>query len=394
MRRTSIWVSTVVAVTLLVPAAVASASRSAAPPPAPFHHPGVLVSQPGLDLVKQKLAAGAEPWKSAYADLRGSAYASLSWRPHPRAVVECGPNSNPDRGCTDEHMDGVAAYTQALIWYLTGDRRSAAKAIQILNAWPPVLKKHTNSNAPLQTAWSGTIFARAAELVRYSGAGWSAKDAARFGTMLHDLYLPMIINGAPGSNGNWELTMIDAIASIGVYLDAHATFDKAMGMWRKRVPAYLYLKSDGPTPVPPPGTSMNRKEVISYWQGQSTFVDGLAQETCRDFGHTGWGIEAAVQTAETARLQGVDLYGEQRVRITRALEFHAQYDLGAKAPSWLCHGRIHRGLGPVLEVAYNEYHNRLGTSLPNVAALIAKTRPEGTEDHFVAWETLTHANNP
>ena len=34
-----------VAVTLLVPAAVASASRSAAPPPAPLHHPGVLVSQ-------------------------------------------------------------------------------------------------------------------------------------------------------------------------------------------------------------------------------------------------------------------------------------------------------------------------------------------------------------
>src|SRR5205823_12307739 len=122
----------------------------------------------------------------------------------------------------------------------------------------------------------------------------------------HGLYLPMIINGAPRSNGNWELTMIDAIASIGVYLDAHATFDKAMGIWRKRVPAYLYLKSDAPTPVPPPGTSMNRKEVISYWQGQSTSVDGLAQETCRDPRHTGWGIEAADQPTEPARLQRAD----------------------------------------------------------------------------------------
>ena len=101
-----------------------------------------------------------------------------------------------------------------------------------------------------------------------------------------------------------------------------------------------------------------------------------------------------MQTAETARIQGVDLYGEQRLRITAALEFHAKYDLGASAPSWLCHGRLHRGLGPVLEVAYNEYHNRLGMSLPNLEKLVLKVRPEDTEGHFVAWETLTHANNP
>ena len=146
--------------------------------------PEVLVSQHGLDVVRLKVSAGTEPWKSAYAQVRDSSYASLSWRPQPRSSVDCGSNSNPDRGCTDEHMDGVAAYTQALIWYLTGDRRSAAKAIQILNAWPPVLKKHTNSNAKLQAGWAGATFARAAELVRYSGAGWSAAAATRFGTML------------------------------------------------------------------------------------------------------------------------------------------------------------------------------------------------------------------
>ena len=50
--------------------------------------------------------------------------------------------------------------------------------------------------------------------------------------------------------------------------------------------------------------------------------------------------------------------------------------------------------GPVLEVAYNEYHNRLGMSLPNTAALLTKTRPENTDWHFIAWETLTFANNP
>src|SRR5262249_3735707 len=275
MRRTPIWVAAVVTATLLVPTAAASAGQRAAPPPPPFVHPGVLVSQAGLDLVKQKVAAGLEPWKSAYADLRRSSYASPSWRPNPRASVDCGSTSNPDRGCTDERDDALAAYTHALIWYVSRDQRSAAKAIQILNAWPPVLRKHTNDNAKLQAGWAGSVFARAAELVRYSGAGWSPTAAAEFGSMLRTVFLPLLADGAPSANGNWELIIIDALTSMAVFLDDHPTFTKALGMWRKRVPAYIYLKSDGPRPVSPPGSTMSRQEVVSYWQGQSNFVDGL-----------------------------------------------------------------------------------------------------------------------
>jgi hypothetical protein len=398
MRRTTRWVVAGAALALLAPATAAlAATHPMSTPhptstPVPFAHPGVLVDRGQLDLARQKVAAGTQPWKSAYAELRASSYASLSWHPHPRGSVDCGSNSNPDHGCTDERDDATAAYTDALVWYVSHDQRYAAKAIQILDAWPPVLKKHTNSNAKLQAGWAGATFARAAELVRYSGAGWSAAAATRFGTMLRTVFVPLLIGGAPGANGNWELIDIDALTGMAVYLDDHTTFGKALDLWRKRVPAYIYLKSDGPTPVPPPGSGhMSRSDLVSYWQGQSMFVDGLAQETCRDFGHTGWGLDAAVHAAETARVQGVDLYGEQATRLVAGFEFHAKYDLGAKPPSSLCHGKLHRGLGPVLEVAYNEFHNRLGMSLPNTAALLAKTRPQGTDGHFIAWETLTFA---
>jgi hypothetical protein len=394
MRRITGWAGATVVALLLVPTTAALAAPSSPPPP-PFVHPGVLVSQRGLDVVRMKVTTGTEPWRSAYAQMRSNSYASLSWRPQPRSSVDCGSNSNPDRGCTEERDDAVAAYTDALLWYVSRDRRYATKAIQILDAWSAVLKQHTNSNAKLQAGWAGSTFARAAELIRYSGAGWTPATATRFGTMLRTAFVPLLIGGAPGANGNWELIDIDALTGMAVYLDDHTTFAKALDMWRKRVPAYIYLKSDGPTPVPPPGAGrMSRSELAAYWQGQTTYVDGLAQETCRDFGHTGWGLDAAVHAAETARLQGVDLYGEQRERITKGFEFHAQYELGAKVPSWLCHGKVHRGLGPILEVAYDEYHNRLGMSLPNTAALLARDRPEGTDGHFVAWETLTFANNP
>ncbi len=74
--------------------------------------------------------------------------------PKPRAIVECGSYSNPNLGCTDEREDAIAAYTQALMWYVTRDARHAAKAIQLMDAWSAVIRDHTNSNAPLQTGWA------------------------------------------------------------------------------------------------------------------------------------------------------------------------------------------------------------------------------------------------
>lgn len=88
-------------------------STVAAPPT--FTHPGVLVSRPQLDFVRGRVNAGAQPWLAAYDRMAGSAYGSLTRTPRPRAVVECGPYSNPNLGCTDERQDAIAAYTLALM---------------------------------------------------------------------------------------------------------------------------------------------------------------------------------------------------------------------------------------------------------------------------------------
>ena len=42
--------------------------------------------------------------------------------PKPRSIVECGSYSNPNNGCTDEREDAIAAYTDALAWYITAGR--------------------------------------------------------------------------------------------------------------------------------------------------------------------------------------------------------------------------------------------------------------------------------
>jgi hypothetical protein len=360
--------------------------------PAAFAHPGVVVSRSELDYIRGRVAAGAQPWKSAYDSLRASPYASLSRTPAPRAVVDCGSHSVPDNGCTEEREDALAAYADALLWYLSRDARYATQAIRIMDAWSATLTQHTNSNAPLQTGWSGASWARAAELVKHTyPGGWP--DLGRFATMLRTVYLPVLINGS-GANGNWELIMTDAAMGISVFLDDKASFNRTLATWRGRVPAYVYLKSDGPTPLSPPGHQKSGAALTSYWYGQTTLVDGLAQETCRDFGHTAMGLNAAFHAAETARVQGVDLWGEQRTRLAAALEFHAPYELGTPAPSWLCGGTINRGTGGYWEAAYNALHTRLGMGLPKTGELLAARRPVGTDNHSSGWETLTFYDDP
>ncbi len=357
-----------------------------------FVHPGVLVSKSQLDTARTRVNAGQQPWKGAYDSMRASSYASLSRTPKPRAVVECGPSSNPNLGCSDEREDALAAYTQSLLWYITRDDRHAQKAIQIMDAWSAVIKDHTNHNARLQTGWAGSSFARAAEIIKHTRGNWA--QAGRFASMLRTVYLPEISNGGGCTNGNWELIMMDAAIGIAVHIDDRPAFDKAVSIWRGRVPGYVYLASDGSRPKAPSTcpSKDTQAEIVDYWQGQSRFETGLAQETCRDFGHTGWGLQAMAHVAETAWHQGVNLYAEAKDRMMQASYFHTRYELGDPVPSWLCGGSVKKGLAATTEVVVNHYRNRLGLQMDTSQRYTEAKRPAGA-NYFYAWETLTHANS-
>src|SRR2546423_3327688 len=335
----------------LIVLAAASASFGAEPPSkssAGFYHPGVLVNRAQLELIKAKVAAGAEPWKSAYEAAKASEYGSLSYTPKPRAIVECGPYSKPDLGCKDEQRDSIAAYTHALLWAISGESKHADKAIEIMNAWSGTLTGgHKNSNGPVQAAWCGEQFPRAAEIIRYTSDRWTAADVEKFKTMLTSQYVPSLINGSC-ENGNKELSMSEALINIGVFNDDRDIFERGVKMWRGRAPAYIYLKSDGPTPL----KAANCADM-PIWSNKgltTPLVDGLLQETVRDSQHANLALAAMVNAAETARQQGLDLYGEQAKRIMAALEFQAQFLPPNNAPAAK---NIVMHTHPTWEIAYN-----------------------------------------
>jgi hypothetical protein len=202
--------------------------------------------------------------------------------------------------------------------------------------------------------------------------------------MLRNAYVPYVNQKLGNTNGNWLLTMADATMDIAVFLDDRALFDTAVASWRAHTVAYIYVTEDGPTPIPAPGQT---KAMKDEWYGQTVYKDGVGQETCRDLGHMEYGLASIGSAAETALIQGLDLYGEQAKRIVAGFEFDASLQTGP-APSWLC--KVNKRSMPTFEIVYNHFANRKGVAMPFTKQWLEKIRPTGVDKHM-AWETLTHA---
>jgi hypothetical protein len=348
------------------------------------------------------------PVYDAYQKALKSKFARVDYVPRgPPAsgVIECGSYSKPNHGCSDENQDSAVAYMQSLLWAVNGSKVYGENAARILDAYAHGLHKYNNSNAPLQAAWSAMYYTKAAEILAHADVSWPRpnQDQAALAHMLKTVTLPLIYKGS-SCNGNWELSMLDAMAGMAVFTEDSALFDHALAFWRQRVPAYFYLHSaDGRYPVHVPRGAQNWNSSgngAGSWYGQDVFnsgVDGVSQETCRDLGHTQFGLASALNLAETAFIQGVDLYGEFEARLTAGMEFHSRLLLNESAcPAAVCGGAgVHGGSMPTFEVGFNAYHTRKNppVSLPYTERhLVQQVRPEPDPGSalIAMYETLSH----
>ncbi len=73
--------------------------------------------------------------------------------------------------------------------------------------------------------------------------------------------------------------------------------------------------------------SATEADIRKTWEytNPASFIAGLGKETCRDIGHNYMGFGGIANVAETARIQGIDLYSEQKDRIIAAYELNAGY---------------------------------------------------------------------
>ncbi len=363
-----------------------------------FKHPGALVSQQQLRFVAAHL--NEEPWKASYEAAMKSPLAALDYEPRPHATVECGPYSQPDIGCTDEIQDAQAAYLQALLWSYNGNTQHAENVRKILMAWSGQLREHTNSNARLQASWAAQLFTRAAEILKYSYAPWPQDEKYAVGHMFKTQYQPyayaMFQPGAGHnyrSNTNWHASAIEALVNIAVYNKDEKLFFEAISRWKSVLTAYVYISTDGTRPHETPWWSRDPKDVNTAWHNPTRYIDGMPTEFCRDLPHSGYGVSALINVAETARLQGIDLYQEHAQRLTKVMETLSKYSLDLYEQksdySEICGKKVSGWPRGTLFIGYNHYANRLGMELPYTKAFIEQHPTYSGQVHY-QWERLTH----
>jgi hypothetical protein len=377
-----------------------------------FKHPGILNNASELDYIKQKATSGVQPWKKAYDALKSSKYSSLTYKVTPLATMDCWSYNKDKNGnyvpqCKTFVEDAMAAYSTALMWYITEDTRYATKSKEILNAWAATYQSNTGSNARLNVSWAAPWFVNAAEILKHGNANgsanWSQTDINKFNSMLVK-FLPYVKDETMPGN-NWVQSAIEAHIAIAIFTDNRTEFNNAVARWKTRVKTYIYQKTDGATPLEYPSGNVNINS--SRWNGTKVFVDGLCMETCRDLGHMKLGVNSMMYAAQSAFEQGVDLFSLEQKRLSDFFELHGSWMTGAKAvPSNINGGLVivspntpgikppNGGGGAAFEIAYNHLNGRLNKNLPYTLQMINANRPASAGQWVFKWETLTHGNLP
>ncbi|MDP4611800.1 MAG: alginate lyase family protein [Opitutales bacterium] len=336
-----------------------------------FIHPGILHREEDLLRMRQQVAAGVEPWASGFASLRDHSQSSSDYEVR-GGFEETG--RKPSVRSSEHESDANAAYQNAMMWTITGEKAHAKKAIEIINAWSGKLEKITGRDAILSAGISGVKFVAAAEILRHTNSGWSERDILKAEDMFKNVYYPVCKDMADFANGNWALAALQTVMAIAVFTDDQVMFDRAV-KWFHR--------------------GKDNARLTHYVINE----DGQCQESGRDQQHTMLGLGYLSVVAEIGWNQGLDLYGAEDNRILAGFEYTASYNLGNEVPfeetidttgkyrhkAISEEGRGDFSRRPIFEMVYYHYKVRRGLECPFTEQVVLKMRPEGPGfkgDHF------------
>jgi parallel beta-helix repeat protein len=320
-------------------------------PEKPFVHPGMAQNRGDLEYMKKMVLSGRQPYKDAFEKLKATAPVNFKTKPFTHVSVGAyGANSN---GGGELSKSADASYDNALMWYITGDKAYANKAIEILNAWAAVLWDFDDNNAKLNIGLTSYYFLNAAEILKYTNSGWKPKDIERFKRLMLTVYYPTIKDFFTEANGNWDGSIINSMLCIGVFIDSHEIFDRAVERFYH-----------GP----------NNSGITKY-----VYPGGQVQEATRDWGHVQLGIGEFEKAAQVAWTQGLDFYGAAWNRLALGYEYTAKYMLGEDVPVYgLISARERGKYRDIYESIYQHYLSK-GIKMPYTERVIKEqTRPKSS----------------
>ncbi|AEV99442.1 hypothetical protein A4D02_26755 [Niastella koreensis] len=326
-----------------------------------FIHPGLLQSREDLQRMKTAVAAKQEPIYAGYQVFIQDPASREGYKMQgPMAMV----GRNPTVGQTTYDNDANAAYQHAIMWAITGQKSYADTAIRIINAWSATLKSITGRDAVLMAGLGPFKMVNAAEIIRYTNAGWLEADIQQTEKHFREVIYPVLKDFAPFANGNWDAAAIKTVMGIGIFCNDRFIYERAL---------QYYVNGSG-------------NGRLTHYVINET---GQVQETGRDQAHAQLGIALLSDCCEMAWHQGLDLYGYANNRLLKGFEYTAKYNLNNDVP--FIHELDRTGkyehfkpseqsrgdLRAVYEQIYNHYVNRMGLQAPFTKQAAEKIRPEG-----------------
>jgi len=135
---------------------------------------------------------------------------------------------NPTVGQGAYDNDANAAHQNAIMWAITGDRRYADKAIEIVNAWSSTLQSITGKDAVLMAGLGPFKMINAAEILRYTNSGWKEADIKQTEKHFKEVIYPVLKEFAPFANGNWDAAAMKTMMAIAVFCNDRPMFERAL----------------------------------------------------------------------------------------------------------------------------------------------------------------------
>lgn len=156
-----------------------------------YDHPGGMHPKAQIAYVKEQIRLKKEPFFSAAKQLLEKADAALTASHHALADFDIPgyyikPKEHRENSQSIQ-TDGFAAYSCALAWQLTGEKKYAEKALYFLRAWASTNTTYSNHDGALVLSYSGTSMVMAAELM-HPFKGWKKADRAQFAAWVKNVY--------------------------------------------------------------------------------------------------------------------------------------------------------------------------------------------------------------
>ena len=267
--------------------------------PAKFVHPGIFTLQSDLDRVRAGVAAGKEPWKSAWQALQKTG-PDENFQPHvPQVITDVYQMQN----------DGHSAYVLAAKWVASGDPKYARAAIGLLDAWTGSVTS-AKAGGTLRNGLGAIQMVNAAEIIAHGfggSAGWPAADVKRAQRWFAEILYPVLTTGRMRSAG-WGTPCLTGAMSIAVFCDDRTMFNDSVFAYEHG----FTNTSDGAV-------------------GVTQYIDATGEnaESGRDQPHSQGSMAHLMEVAVIAYNQGLpDVMAFGDHRIVTGFEYSAKYNLG------------------------------------------------------------------